>query len=247
MSSGAECFWACAGAARESQGQESVGGRSGGPVLLGDVLDSRRGRLSCTHPEGALGPRCALLRAPFVHPADLAHVPVHPNLFLACQSPNTRHGEQLFYQFLAASATKMWLYQYGRFESGFLGPDAFWDVRPNPPSLPLSPDPSPRRKSPQLPARQRTTSSPSSSPPSENSSGSKPSPPSPPPTTTSTDPEEILPPTLRSKSLRTPRRPSTTLMRSNSSRATCLRRNPSRGRRPLRAFQFHSAREIRRS
>lgn len=50
---------------------------------------------------------------------------VHPNLFLACQLPNTRYGEQLLYQFLATSPAKMWLYRYGRFASGYLGPQTF--------------------------------------------------------------------------------------------------------------------------
>jgi len=53
---------------------------------------------------------------------------VHPNLFLACQLPNTRFGEQLFVQFMSTSASKMWLWQKGRFQMGFNGPDAFWTV-----------------------------------------------------------------------------------------------------------------------
>ncbi len=58
--------------------------------------------------------------------------PVHPNLFLACQMPNTRFGEQLFVQFMSTSASKMWLWQKGRFQMGFNGPDAFWTVRRTP-------------------------------------------------------------------------------------------------------------------
>lgn len=66
----------------------------------------------------------------------LTRVAVHPNLFMACQMPNTRHGEQLFVQFLSTSANRMWLWQKGRFQMGFLGADAFWTVSH---SLPLGP------------------------------------------------------------------------------------------------------------
>ncbi|KAK4703779.1 hypothetical protein P7C70_g2443, partial [Phenoliferia sp. Uapishka_3] len=52
---------------------------------------------------------------------------VHPNLFLACQLPNSRHGDQLFFQFLTAIASKMWYFQYGRFQMGFTGSNAFWN------------------------------------------------------------------------------------------------------------------------
>ncbi|KAM0748365.1 S-adenosyl-L-methionine-dependent methyltransferase [Meredithblackwellia eburnea MCA 4105] len=58
---------------------------------------------------------------------------VHPNLFLACQLPHTRHGEQLFVQFLLTSAGKMWYYQYGRFQMGYLGPDEYWSKLTAPP------------------------------------------------------------------------------------------------------------------
>ncbi|GAA5868832.1 hypothetical protein JCM1840_005136 [Sporobolomyces johnsonii] len=51
---------------------------------------------------------------------------VHPNLFLAAQLPNHRHGEQLFVQFVSAAAGRMWYYQYGRFQMGFLGSESFW-------------------------------------------------------------------------------------------------------------------------
>lgn len=56
---------------------------------------------------------------------------VHQNLFLAAQLPNSQHGQQLFLQFVAAAANRnqMWLWQYGRFQMGFLGPDALWQVR----------------------------------------------------------------------------------------------------------------------
>ncbi|GAA5941654.1 hypothetical protein JCM1841_006918 [Sporobolomyces salmonicolor] len=60
---------------------------------------------------------------------DVPEVPweqVHPNLFLAAQVPNHRHGEQLFVQFVSAAAGRMWYYQYGRFQMGFLGSESFW-------------------------------------------------------------------------------------------------------------------------
>lgn len=99
----------------------------------------------------------------------VANVPrfatVHPNLFLACQMPNTRFGEQLFVQFMSTSANKMWLWQKGRFQMGFNGPDAFWTVSHAATSLSrhLSrahqiPRSSPRRNLRNRPAPQLTTS-----------------------------------------------------------------------------------------
>lgn len=61
--------------------------------------------------------------------ANIPIMTVHDKFFLAAQLPNTRHGEQLFVQFLSTSAGRMWLWKYGRFEMGFLGSDTFFSVR----------------------------------------------------------------------------------------------------------------------
>ena len=49
---------------------------------------------------------------------------------MACQLPNSRIGEQLFFQFMIAIAGKMWYYQYGRMGIGFTGPNSYWGVSP---------------------------------------------------------------------------------------------------------------------
>lgn len=54
---------------------------------------------------------------------------MHPNLFLACQLPNNRMGDQIFVQFIQAIAGRMWFFQYGRMEMGFTGADAYFKVR----------------------------------------------------------------------------------------------------------------------
>ncbi|SCV73270.1 BQ2448_7196 [Microbotryum intermedium] len=48
------------------------------------------------------------------------------SLFLALQASTNRHGEQLFMQFVSAAATKMWLWQYGRFSFGAIASDTYW-------------------------------------------------------------------------------------------------------------------------
>ncbi|KAL8292604.1 hypothetical protein RQP46_001216 [Phenoliferia psychrophenolica] len=52
---------------------------------------------------------------------------VHPGLFVTCQLPNNRIGEQLFFQFTIAISGKMWYYQYGRMQIGFTGANAYWN------------------------------------------------------------------------------------------------------------------------
>ncbi|GAA5838940.1 hypothetical protein JCM11251_003743 [Rhodosporidiobolus azoricus] len=51
---------------------------------------------------------------------------VHPNLFVSAQLPNNAYGNLMFVQMVAAVFGKMWLYQYGRIQLGFLGPETLW-------------------------------------------------------------------------------------------------------------------------
>ncbi|GAA5899370.1 hypothetical protein JCM6882_009101 [Rhodosporidiobolus microsporus] len=52
---------------------------------------------------------------------------IHPNLFVSAQLPNNVYGNLMFVQMVAAISGHMWLYQYGRIQLGFLGPETLWN------------------------------------------------------------------------------------------------------------------------